>query len=566
MRRRPAGAVDQTASPTITVYEDWAGSQVSVQNASEPGNLGPTALEPPRQVLDFLVDVYRTRLHFQPFPLLHLEGLTEQLLAGPPFALWSFMALILTVDTHGFYKGTDPTPGDVFACSAEDAVMKLAFEGATEPIVIQSLCLIALKHMRTYQPARACMAIGAASRLLAIRKLFNIGCSSVSGDRGISCAYWSVFLFEKLFFPHVLGLSDVDAPPYPGTEVLPPPSPPLTEPRRPSPQVSSRDVSITSSCIRLISTWGRLSTYLHRLRQADIEKPWLPESTHAKLSLELLEFESQYSKRHLLKNVGFSTRTEQEISGQREYWNPWMITQIIWHAAQAILNHPFLHLIVLRSQDEIPQSCLFLQQRVEMAMYHAGWLFRIIRMSNGAMEIVDPMIGAAVAATATVQWLFQFSKETKVARRAQQDLVWCDALLSKMATMWPHLAHSLVILKRLQTLADQNRREAANQETTIRFHSEWFWELLDTGIWQSSSSDVSLPYTSVTTQDDCDTRMSLKSHFIDPFQEEQDVVQEQQTHDSGLSTVGSLFMGSEGLEHFHIDELSLDFPGWNFEI
>jgi hypothetical protein len=59
------------------------------------------------------------------------------------------MALILTVDTHGFYEGTDPTPRDVFARSAEDAVMRLAFEGATEPTVIQSLCLIALKHMRS---------------------------------------------------------------------------------------------------------------------------------------------------------------------------------------------------------------------------------------------------------------------------------------------------------------------------------------------------------------------------------------------------------------------------------
>ncbi|EXA31277.1 hypothetical protein FOVG_17402 [Fusarium oxysporum f. sp. pisi HDV247] len=336
------------------------------------------------------------------------------------------MALLLTVDTHGFYKDTDSTPRDVFARCAEDAVMRLAFEGAAEPTVIQSLCLIALKHMRTYQPARACMTIGAASRLLAMRKLFNLDSSPSPGNDCISHAYWSAFLFERLFFPRILGLSDGDAPPYPDTGVLPPPSPPLTERHHPSPQVSNRDISITSSCIRLVSTWSQLSTYLHRLRQAEIAKPWLPESTHAKLSLELLEFESQYSKKHLLKN--------------------------------------------------------------------------------------------------------------------------------------------LVILKRLQALADRNHREATSQETTIRFQSAWFWELLDTGIWQSGSSDLSSPYATATIQDDCDTSMSLKSHFIDPFQEEQGVVQEQQPLNSGLDTVNSLFMGSEGLEHFHIDELSFDFLSSGFEI
>lgn len=287
------------------------------------------------------------------------------------------------------------------------------------------------------------MAVGVASRLLSLRKLFSHQASPFPGDDSASRAYWSVFLFERLFPPCIPELPIVDAPPYPDAGVVPPPSPPSVVPRRLSTQVPTQDIGITSSCIHLISTWGKLRSYLHRLRQAEVEKPWLPESTHTKLSLELLEFESQYSRKHLLHNVGFATRTALEVSQQSEYWNPWMTTQIIWHAAQAILNHPFLHLIVLRSQDEIPQSCLFLQQKVEMALYHAGWLFRIIRMSSGIMEIVDPLIGVAVAATATVQWLFQFSKDTRVARRAQDDLCWCDEFLSNMAFTWPHLSHSV---------------------------------------------------------------------------------------------------------------------------
>ncbi|KAM5511695.1 hypothetical protein FOXYSP1_06495 [Fusarium oxysporum f. sp. phaseoli] len=251
---------------------------------------------------------------------------------------------------------------------------------------------------------------------------------------------------------------------------------------------------------------------------------------------------------------------------KRDYWNPWMTTQIVWHAAQAILNHPFLHLVVLRSQDEIPQSCLFLQQKVEMALYYAGWLFRIVRMTSGIMSIVDPMLGVAVAATATVQWLFQFSKDTRVARRAQDDLSWCDEFLSHMALTWPHLSLSLIVLRKLQDLADHNRRDVMDQDSTMKFKSAWFWELLDTGIWKSSTNDLSSLQAAASMRDDFDASMCLKSHFIDPFQEEQDVVHEQQSLSAGLDHVDSLFMGAEGLEQFHVEGLSLDFLNPAFEM
>ncbi|KAJ4168228.1 hypothetical protein BFJ70_g16478 [Fusarium oxysporum] len=410
------------------------------------------------------------------------------------------------------------------------------------------------------------MAIGAASRLFTIQNSFNGGRSPSQGDDGISRAYWSILVFESLFFPCVPVLLDVKPPPCPDTEVQPPPPTPTAEPDRFPIRVFDQDVGITASCIRIISTWGKLGSYLHRLRQAEAEKPWLPTSTHTKLSLELLEFESQYNRKHLLNNVGFATRTALEVSQQRDYWNPWMTTQIVWHAAQAILNHPFLHLVVLRSQDEIPQSCLFLQQKVEMALYHAGWLFRIVRMTSGIMSIVDPMLGVAVAATATVQWLFQFSKDTRVARRAQDDLSWCDEFLSHMALTWPHLSLSLIVLRKLQDLADHNRRDVMDQDSTIKFKSAWFWELLDTGIWKSSTNDLSSLQAAASMRDDFDASMCLKSHFIDPFQEEQDVVHEQQSLSAGLDHVDSLFMGAEGLEQFHIEGLSLDFLNPAFEM
>lgn len=67
-------------------------------------------------------------------------------------------------------------------------------------------------------------------------------------------------------------------------------------------------------------------------------------------------------------------------------------------------------------------------------------------------------------------------------------------------------------------------------------------------------------------RDDFDTSMCLKSHFIDPFQEEQDIGQEQHFLDSGINHLHSRFMGTEGLEQFRIDELSLNFLDSAFEI
>jgi hypothetical protein len=105
-----------------------------------------------------------------------------------------------------------------------------------------------------------------------------------------------------------------------------------------------------------------------------------------------------------------------------------------------------------------------------------------------------------------------------------------------------------------------------SQDATIKFKSAWIWELLDTGIWKSSTDDVSSLYAAAGMRDDFDTSMCLKSHFIDPFQEEQDMAQEQQFLDSGINHLDSHFMGTEGLEQFRIDELSLNFLNSAFEI
>ena len=293
------------------------------------------------------------------------------------------------------------------------------------------------------------MAIGSASRLYAMRALVRTSSGSTTADDSESRAYWSVFILERLFLPDSPDFLPMRIPDYPQSPSLPPPLRQMV-PRGGSSLAAAeieeppdKDVGINGYSLRIISIWGKTRLYLHRLSQGEIEKPWLAESTHTKLGIELIEFEAQHSKHHLLVNVAFPNRSAPEVTQQSEYWNPWMTTEVLWHATQAILNHPFLHLVVLRSQADIPQSCVFLQQKVDLALYHVSWLFRILQFSEKSMVLSNPILGDAIAASASVLWLFQFSKDNKVAERTRNNLKTCEKLLGTMAQMWPHISEKV---------------------------------------------------------------------------------------------------------------------------
>lgn len=203
--------------------------------------------------------------------------------------------------------------------------------------------------------------------------------------------------------------------------------------------ILSSDPGIIGVHLRLVSIWGKLRLYLHGLRRGATEKPWSPDSMHTKLNIEMIEHEALIDSSYFLSKALLPSRTRDKISSHREYWDPFMASQIIWHAIHAVLNHPFVHLFLLRSSRDVPPSCLFLQQRIDMALFHTGSLFRILQSFMDLMDIVDPMVADFVAAAATVSWFFQFSAAPKISRRAREELDKCDAFLSHVAETWPHV-------------------------------------------------------------------------------------------------------------------------------
>ncbi|KLP10136.1 Uncharacterized protein Y057_2614 [Fusarium fujikuroi] len=521
--------------------------------------------QPTREALEHFVKVYETKLHLQPLPLFRLDKLEEQLLKGPHFLLWSFMALTLMLSTHSFYDGQRTVARDFYTRKADEVISILASEGDISPEVTQSLCLIALKHLNSQQVTRAWMTAGTAARLEALRVLSSDNTTS-SADDSVSRAHWSVFMLERLFIP---AMPDAFGPGVPEFPISPPkplaPQSALSTaiPERAQAQprtILSSDPGIIGVHLRLVSIWGKLRSYLHTLRRGVTEKPWSPDSTHTTLNIELTEHEALIDSSYFLSRALLPSRTTAEISSHREYWDPFMASQIIWHAIHAVLNHPFVHLFLLRSSKDIPPSCLFLQQRIDMALFHTGSLFRILQSFMDLMNIVDPMVADFVAAAATVSWFFQFSADPRISRRAGEELDKCDAFLSHVAVTWPHVNQKLETIRKLEALANENRRQHSDEGTNIRFQSAWLWDLLNPKI-QSTQIGFpgSGPGTDGASEKNPDSEMYLKSHFVMPLHDDQDSGQIREPIASGQDGMDSLFTMPGDLDLFNIELLSHDF-------
>ncbi|KAJ4035890.1 hypothetical protein NW761_013870 [Fusarium oxysporum] len=514
--------------------------------------------DPSLPVISHFIDVYKKKIHLQPLPVFVEPDLAAKLNTAPRYLLWSFMSLMLNFSTHNFFNGQESTAAEFYSREAEQTVMEESSEGVPAIELVQALCLIALKHLKTQKLNRAWMTTGTASRIEALR-LLSYECLSTPRDHAQTRSYWLVHALECLFVPIKTTTSDLQIPDYPDLTLIPPlpDSSGTEEAAQDTVHVTGSStteidrVGIIAHSLRIIDIWGELASYLHTLRQGKTEKPWSPDSIHMRINLELIDFEAKSPKKLFLCNAYLSRRTRDEVSRYPEFWNRFMVGQLMWHATHAILNHPFIHLSLLASRGSIPPSCFFMQQRIDMAIYHSNWTFRLLEMFDNLMDIVDPMIANAMAGTATVSWLFQFSKDQEIAQKAQNNLSKCEEFLCQVAQTWPHISQKIDALRKLQALARENYRQCSSQGTTISFQSAWFWDLLSPrpsfGANEARAPDL---------RGETKSEISLKNHFVLPLHD--GLGSEPGNPLVGLAVDPFLVMPGE-LELFNIDSLSHDF-------
>lgn len=373
--------------------------------------------------------------------------------------------------------------------------------------------------------SKAWMSIGTATRLESVRNLWESNLIPNNESAEENRCYWSIYVIEAVFFPHMpRALAHDPNRKYPHSVEPPPPIPldayDFNAPDFDNALGSSDELGINTHAGRMIAVWSQVACHLHEIRRGEVQIPWMPESTYSKLNLSLFEYEAQFNQRHLMRSLFPFKRTSDEIQAYREYWNPWLTTHLVLHASLALLNHPFIHLVALRRNKGMSQSRLFLQQVVDQALFHSGWVFWLVGIFEDLnIEIYNPLIGLAVAATSTIPWLYQFVKNAKVACKASQNLAKGQRLLQRLSKTWPCMSQKvssstanlmftnrkqqLESLQRLQSLIIGKSPEAGAADTTINFPPSMIWELLDPIIHntrQSTNPFVStegLPYVSI---------------------------------------------------------------------
>ncbi|WKT53899.1 Zn(2)-C6 fungal-type DNA-binding domain [Fusarium oxysporum f. sp. vasinfectum] len=500
------------------------GTQASASNASRDSTLhNISQLETAPHVLDHLIVVYRAKLHFQPLPLFDPRTLHEVLVNAQPYLFWSFLALVSPLSDPGSPGHAEPETLLFYRQSAESAVMKAAADGVPRLDIVQSLCLLALKDVMEKKLNRAWMTIGTASRLEALRqsKRRHAGRQISVQDESSRC-YWSVFILERIFGASESNLVDLETAP----EYVPscPTPPPYYHDDRGLDQEDSREVpkyvGINAHYIGILMIWVKVASYLHRIRSGRLEIPWSADSTYAKLNIEILDYDAQLQPAHRLKNRGLPERLRAELAEEQEYWHPWLMMQIVSHACLALINHPFLHLGIMPARGGRQQSGAFLQQTVDHSVFHSGWVLRILStFETLPFQLNDPSVGHLVAAIATIPWIFQFARDSRVSTRAREDVAKCVALLERISLSWPHLSRKLKILQSLQATASCQLWDVGSRNTTVTFHSSKLWQLLDSNLADEFYARTEAPGDGLIDEQAPDVMMHVATRYVDPLED-----------------------------------------------
>lgn len=299
------------------------------------------------------------------------------------------------------------------------------------------------------KPGQAWMTIGTLSRLEALRKISQPALIESLSDLEASLGcHWTVFLLEQTFTPlERSSIQDDNEPRYPTSAPIPPSLPPVSDGEYPPDLFSedaSEDLGITAYYVKILGIWGNLSSYLHQIRIGKVGNAWSPGSMHYTICAQLYEYDSKTPHIHLLRSVHFTKRQSHDLIERREYWIPWVLQQVTSHATNAILNHPFIHLVAMRDRMNGLPPRQFLQQTVDLTLYHSAWVFKFLRFCDeNNIGIYDPLVGHLVAVVATIPWLFQRAIDQKIALKAKDDFAWCKEFLQSLSTTWPHIGHKV---------------------------------------------------------------------------------------------------------------------------
>ncbi|KAJ5225861.1 hypothetical protein N7468_007086 [Penicillium chermesinum] len=215
-------------------------------------------------------------------------------------------------------------------------------------------------------------------------------------------------------------------------------------------RASKLEIGINSANLYTSELWSLACHYALNPVCADTQPPWSPQSDYSTINYWHTEHESCMPLRFRLHASRFSDFPLGEIQAHRDYWGPWFLFQIGWHAVQCILNHPFLLSMRLRNfRGTMPQS--FLRSSFEQLTLHSGWIVHFLDLiEEKGFEISDPTIGHCVTVVATICLQHSFAEDQAFSMKAQTGFDKCMRFLNLMGNRWLHINRQATQLEQLR--------------------------------------------------------------------------------------------------------------------
>lgn len=237
-------------------------------------------------------------------------------------------------------------------------------------------------------------------------------------------------------------------------------------------------ISLEVFVLQLLDVWAQAMDFARSLRNGDHKKVWAANGPYQQVMSEVYEVESRSSETFRLRNAKPAERSTSQLNAERYYWAKWFFMQILYHAIQAMINHPFLH-IVRETEEQPKQPPSFLQHTVDQTLLHSSWIAKFIGLCDEkGFELHDPFIAHLASVAATVFMFFLDSSDHQLASQSIHGFNTCYCFVKKASGRWPHLQNTVHKLDILQTTRGQRSSTGAHSYTRSG-QSTLLWSLLD---------------------------------------------------------------------------------------
>lgn len=299
--------------------------------------------------------------------------------------------------------------------------------------------------------------------------------------------FWSIIFLKKLHGSNcgVYSISaDENFPRYP-TSMKKPPFPDSNVDARNS-QDGPRDEGITAYIIQLSEYWHKTVRYARRRANPGMHYPWSAESEYSKILVQMMEFESHMPYKHRFRPAKFADRPTAELEQQRDYWCPWLFSQVIYHTIMCLLNHPLLLSLRLRNFGvSIPE--IFLQHTADLIASHTDWVVHFLDiLAANAFRVTDPFLAHCVAVVATIYLQQSFADDAGIRAEKRANFLKCLAFVRQLGARWPHIANTAAKLDHFESTVSSSYHTSATEppspgaaHPSVYIDLQPFWDILE---------------------------------------------------------------------------------------